>query len=151
MNEFKTINDVIDFAISEEEGAASFYRSLAETAEKPMMKKIFIDFAVEEEGHKAKLESIKQGTEIQAAAENIVDLKIGDYMPDVMPSPEMNYQEALIMAMKKEKAAFRLYQDLANISSDENLKQIFFALAQEEAKHKLRFELEYDEHYLSEG
>jgi len=31
------------------------------------------------------------------------------------------------------------------------LKATLLVLAQEEAKHKLRFEIEYDEHYLTEN
>jgi rubrerythrin len=53
--------------------------------------------------------------------------------------------------MKKEKAAFKLYTDLATSVSDENLRSVFKMLAQEEAKHKLRFEIEYDENILSEN
>jgi rubrerythrin len=47
--------------------------------------------------------------------------------------------------MKKEKAAFKLYSDLASSTDDENVKTMFLALAQAEAKHKLRFEIEYDD------
>jgi rubrerythrin len=62
----------------------------------------------------------------------------------------MGYQEALIVAMKKEKAAFKLYTDLAASTADERIKATFSALAQEEAKHKLRFEIEYDNLLLLE-
>ena len=51
--------------------------------------------------------------------------------------------------MKQEKAAFKLYSDLAEAAEDEGVRNTFLALAQEEAKHKLRFETEYDEHILS--
>ena len=34
----------------------------------------------------------------------IQDIKIGDYLTDVEPHEGMSYQEALIVAMKKEKA-----------------------------------------------
>ena len=52
----------------------------------------------------------------------------------------MNFQDALVVAMKKEKKAFKLYTDLANATEDQGLKNTFLALAQEEAKHKLRIE-----------
>ena len=63
----------------------------------------------------------------------------------------MDYQQALILAMKKEKKAFKLYLDLAASCGDDNLEQIFLALAQEEAKHKLRFEIEYDDFVMTEN
>ena len=35
--------------------------------------------------------------------------------------------------------------------NDAELKSLFLRLAQEEAKHKLHFEIEYDEHILTEN
>jgi rubrerythrin len=70
---------------------------------------------------------------------------------DIVPKSDMDYQEALILAMKKEKSAFKLYSDLAKIVLEDNLKSLFLMLAQEEAKHKLRFELEYDREILKEN
>ena len=63
----------------------------------------------------------------------------------------MNYQVALILAMKKEQAAYKLYTQLAVIVDDEALRKLFMSLAQEEAKHKLRFEIEYDEVILKDN
>jgi len=53
--------------------------------------------------------------------------------------------------MKKEKAAFKLYTDLAAAVSSADLKNTFLSLAQEEAKHKLRFEVEYDNEIMGEN
>jgi rubrerythrin len=81
-----------------------------------------------------------------------MDMKIGDYLVEVNKSREdLTYQESLIIAMKEEKAAFRLYLDLANRTEDARLKKTFLMLAQEEAKHKLRFEIEYDDYILKEN
>ena len=71
--------------------------------------------------------------------------------PEVEPDEDLDYQKALILAMKKEKAAFMLYTDLADQADDAELKDVFKALAQEEAKHKLRFEIEYDNVYLRDN
>ena len=67
------------------------------------------------------------------------------------PKTDISYQDALILAAKKEKAAFRLYTKLSDLAQDTELKQLFAALAQEEAKHKLRFEVEYDDFILEEN
>ena len=53
--------------------------------------------------------------------------------------------------MKQEKAAFKLYSDLARMASTAELRELLLGLAQEEAKHKLRFEIEYDENVLKEN
>ena len=63
----------------------------------------------------------------------------------------MSYQDALTLAMKKEKAAFRMYTVLADKATDPVVKTLFLKLAQEESKHKLRFEIEYDDYILKEN
>ena len=145
MKQWNNIGDVLDFAISEEEAAAAFYTSLAKRADHPSMREVFEGFALEEKGHKAKLQAVKVGEDVVGAKDQVLDLKVGDYLVDVEPSPDLSYQDALIVAMKKEKAAFKLYQDLAALVQDDKIKKVFLALAQEEAKHKLRFEVEYDD------
>ncbi len=151
MKEWNSIDDILDFAIGEEEAAAQFYTQLAGHMTRPWMKAVFEDFAQEELGHKAKLLQIKEGSLLMSAKQEVRDLKIGDYLVEVEASPAMEYQDALIVAMKKEKAAFKLYSDLAAAAGDENVRNTFLMLAQEEAKHKLRFEVEYDDYVLIEN
>ena len=43
-----------------------------------------------------------------------------------------------------------LYLNLASVAEAEELTDTFLALAQEEAKHKLRFEIEYEDEILKE-
>ena len=145
------LEEILDFAIEREQEAHDFYMDLAKKAERPGMGGLFSQFAREELGHKAKLENIKKGARSFAPAKKVVDLKIGDYLVDVDPTATLTYQNALILAMKKEKAAFQLYTDLAAETADAEVKQIFEGLAQEEAKHKLRFEIEYDDMILTEN
>lgn len=149
--EFKTSDDILDFAIGKEQEAADFYTELAEKIEHKHMRQTFMGYAAEERGHKAKLEAVKKGAELVLESKHIVDLKIGDYLIDIEPNPDMSYQEALIVAMKAEKAAFKMYNDLAAKTTSSKLKDLFLVLAQEEAKHKLRFEIEYDEEILREN
>jgi len=144
------IDEILDFAIAREVEAAKFYKEMAQKVEQANIRQVFLDFAREELGHKAKLLAIKQGKIQFARPEKVMDLKIADYVVDVAPPTDFNYQQALIVAMKREKASFKLYSDLADRTDDANLRATFLALAQEEAKHKLRFELEYDEHVLTE-
>lgn len=145
------IDEILDFAIDKEQEAHDSYTDLANKADRPGMKDIFTQFAAEEMGHKKKLTAIKQGKKLMPQAEKVMNLKIAEYVVDVDPSEEIDYQKALILAMKREKAAFRLYTDIANQTDDQEMKLSFLALAQEEAKHKLRFETEYDDVILAEN
>ncbi len=143
--------EIIDFAIKEEEQAHDFYRDLALKMDKAHMKEIFEDFAKEELRHKAKLTAAKDGKYMTKTFHRIPDMKIADYTVDVDPDEDLDYQKALLLAMKKEKAAFRLYSDMAASVDDAALKDMLIALAQEEAKHKLRFEIEYDNVFYKEN
>ncbi|MDD3472440.1 MAG: ferritin family protein [Syntrophaceae bacterium] len=151
MNQWKSVDEILDFAISNEEQAAQFYTDLASSMDRPWMKDIFLNFAKEEVGHKKKLMDIKSGKKFPPSNQKVLDLKIGDYLVDVEASGKLDYQQALVLAMKKEKKAFKLYTDLAASAGDEALEQIFLSLAQEEAKHKLRFEIEYDDYIMTEN
>ena len=151
MTEFKSVDDILKFAIEKEEEANQFYLDLASKMDRPVMRQVFEDFAGEEQKHKEKLLQIQEGKTLLIAGEKVADLKVGDYLVDVAPKPDMDYQEALILAMKKEKASFKLYNDLASMTTDMNISALLLSLAQEEAKHKMRLEIEYDEHFLTEG
>jgi len=150
MKGINTVEEILDLAVVKEEEAAAFYQELAQKAEPPRMRQVFLDFAREEMGHKSKLLAIKQGKILFARPEKVMDLKIADYVVDVVPTEDFSYQQALIVAMKREKASFKLYRDLAERTDSAEVRDVFLSLAQEEAKHKLRFELEYDEYVLSE-
>ena len=151
METFKNTDEILDFAIKREEEANQFYLELAKKMERPEMKKVFDDFAKEEQGHKKKLELVKKGEYRMSETKDILDMKIADYVVDAEANPNLDYQDALILAMKKEKAAFRLYNDLSKATDNLELSKLFLFLAKEEARHKLRFEIEYDEHYLPEN
>ncbi|UCE60265.1 MAG: ferritin family protein [Phycisphaerales bacterium] len=146
-----SVEEILDFAIVQEEKAAQFYTELAENMAHKHMKEALLGFANEEKGHKAKLLRVKEGEQMLPAEKKVLDLKVGDYLEDATPSSNIDYRDALILAMKAEKAAFRLYSDLASATDDPNLRSVLLGLAQEEAKHKLRFELEYDAEFLKEN
>jgi len=146
MGEFDSVDEILEFAIAREIEANQFYMTLAKQAENPTMRKVFEDFAEEELEHKAKLEleAMKEGV-VTAPVEKAANFKIADYMSDVKLSADMDYEDVLILAMRKEKRSVRLYVDLAAIVEDANSRETLLSLAVEEAKHHARFEIEYDE------
>jgi rubrerythrin len=151
MKEFNNINDILDFAIGEEQAAVDFYLQLAAQSKNKQTRKVFEEYAEEEMRHKANLMSVKELGNFVLSATQVKDLKIAEYLVDVKPSATMSYQEALILAMKKEKAAFRMYSRLAEKAEDPSIKELFLKLAQEESRHKLAFEIEYDDFILKEN
>lgn len=153
MERWETMDAALDFAIAREIESHDFYMDLASRMENDAMAEVFRGFAAEEDGHRRKLESVKSGQfgDVTPEDREVTDLRIADYVVDVRPTPDMDYGDALVLAMKKEKAAFRLYTDMAQNVRTEELRDLFAMLAQEEAKHKLRFELEYDSEVLTEN
>ncbi len=150
MYNFNSVEEILDFAIEQEIAANRFYLDLADRVKSPAMRQVFEEFAKEEWGHKKKLENMETG-KFEFSSEQIADLKISDYVVAEEPTPDMSYQDALILAMKKEKTAFKFYSQLAAMVEDAPLRRMFLSLAQEEARHKLRFETEYDEVILTEN
>lgn len=151
MKNFNSIDDVLDFAINAEQEAVDFYNQLAGISKTEDMRNVFTSFAQEEIEHKTRLIKIKNEGSFKIEAKKIVDLKISDYLIDVKYTPDMSYSDTLVLAMKKEKVAYKLYYNLALRAENINLRDVFLSLAQEESIHKLRFEIEYDEYVLREN
>lgn len=143
MDNFESVDEILDFAIGREIEAIQLYIDLAAKVNKPEMRKILRDFAREEQEHKIKLEDAK-AVGIVLKDEEVGSLGIAEYVDGGEVRPDMSYADILILAMKKENVSVKLYTDLAKIAQNEEMKDMFLQLAQEEAEHKLRFEMEYD-------
>jgi len=151
MSSKNAVDEILDFAIRNEQESADFYTELSDKFKDSAIRSIFMDFAREETGHKKKLERVKNEKLYVPAPGKIDDLKIADYLDHVEGTGGIDYPQALKIAMIREKRAFKLYTNLAESARDENIRELFSFLAQEEAKHKLRFEIEYDENVLREN
>lgn len=151
MSDLTNLDEILDYAIDMEQKAVDLYTRIAEQAQTEHNRKLFLSFADEERGHKSKLEMVKKGQIEIGSTEEVQDLKIVDYANDIELSDKPSYQDILMFAMKQEKQAYRLYTDLAAKAESEEIKNLFLNLAHEEANHKLRFEIEYDEFVLREN
>ncbi|MBN2585819.1 MAG: ferritin family protein [Candidatus Fermentibacteraceae bacterium] len=150
MKQFKSTEEILDFAIGEEQSASDFYTALAQQVSSPSVRRMFMEFSEEELQHKSKLENIRMGSVEYLPRDQVVNLGLEEVLVDVAPTSNMDYQDALILAMKKEKAAYQMYMRLATVASDPRISDLLRGLASQEANHRLRFEIEYDEHVLTE-
>lgn len=149
IDHFKSTGEILDFAIAREQEAHDFYRYWADKLTYVNIKRVLEEFARDEIKHKKLLVAVRKGKKLKPSSKQIEDMKIAEYLVDMTPSPDMDYQKALIIAMKREKMSFKLYTDLTAIADDENLRTTFETLAQEEAKHKLRIETLYEKDVLT--
>lgn len=145
-------DEILELAIMREIDANRFYLAIAARVEDAELRKVLEELAAEELEHKAKLE-----LEVMKTGRVVAPAEQEDDDEQLMGQPElpegqinMNYRELLLMAIQKEQTSFRLYVELAGRVSDANSKEILLALAEEEVKHKQRFEYEYDR-ILKEG
>ena len=137
-------DEILEFAIAREIEAYHFYMGLAKRVVNPEIQKVFLDLAQEELEHKATLE--------------LEVMKTGKVLPEIeVPVPDfeniissdgsqllMDYKEILLLGIEKEDAAFRTYINFLTQVDDEESREVLLSLAQEEVKHKLRFQTEYD-------
>ena len=151
MKNFESVDEILDFAIAREESAYAFYTKWAGKSKNQGISKFFAELAAEENVHKEKLLEIKAGKELESSTAQVKNLMISEFTVVSKIDEDSNYQDALLAAMKREKAAFKFYTALSELADDEKLVAFFKMLAQEEAKHKLKLELEYDENILSEN
>jgi rubrerythrin len=147
---FGSLKAVMDFAIRREQEAARSYGKLGRIATDQGAKKLLADLQHEENNHKRILQGLAKAGVRVAAAKDVKDLMISDYLVEEPLTPEMSFQDLLIFAAKKEKRAVDLYSDLAKKSLTKEQKALFEFLAKQEKAHKLRLELEYEKHVLWE-
>jgi len=145
-----TFENVMTFAIENEKAAVELYEMMKDTAKEKSAKVMFGELAAEELKHRRFLEGVTGENVPDVQLKEVTDLKISDYLVDVEFKPDMEYQNILIMAMKREESAVKLYNDMAAQIEDPKLGKLLKFMAQEEAKHKLRLETEYDEKVLAE-
>jgi rubrerythrin len=152
---FENLEAIVDFAIEKEIEAAEFYSDLSQKEHFSGSSKMFEEFAAEERKHQKLLEDFKaQG--LTASMDDyklkwITDIKRSDYVVELEYQPGMAYNDILMLAMKREEKALKLYNDFLNQADTEDGKKIFKILCQEEAKHKLALETMYDDYMAEMG
>jgi len=138
--------EILEFAVAREVEAYHFFMALASRVTNPETRRAFEGFAKEELEHKAKLELeiMKMGRSVVVVEEEAPESK-EDFMVSAEGPPlDMDYKDILKLGMEKEEASFRTYVNLLGNVDNEESREVLLAIAEEEVKHKLRFELEYN-------
>ena len=152
---FDSLDEIIDFAIEKEQEAAEFYLSVSEQETFSGTKEMFTDFAAEEKKHENLLMDFKTSGISDGMKEYrlkwITDIKRSDYVVDLEYTPGMAYNEILMLAMKREEKALKLYNDFLAQADTDDATKLFKILCQEEAKHKLALETMYDDYMAEMG
>ena len=153
---FENLAAIIDFAIEKEREAAEFYEKISKNEEDLSgSKKMFAEFAIEEQKHEKILQEFKTEGIPKSLQEYklkwITDIKRSDYLVDLDYEEGMPYNEMLLLAMKREEKALKLYNEFLEQADTDEGKKLFKILCQEEAKHKLALETTYDDYMAEMG
>lgn len=150
-NRFRSIADIISFAIEREIEAAAGYARIASLARTPGLRELCLSLRQEEESHRRLLEGLTKVAIAKLAPSYVPDLHIVDNLADEKLSDDMSLQELLIFAARKEGRAVELYESLARMAEASGQERIFRFLAGQERDHKLKLEAEYEKQILPEN
>lgn len=148
---FKSLQDIIEFAYEKEKEAEQFYLDASEMESMSGVKALLREFALEERKHQGMLKNIEKTDLSGYKWEWIPDIKRSNYVVDVAFEKGMNYRDLLMLASKREEKALALYNELQTQAESPEVKKVFKALCQEEAKHKLQFETLLDDYMAQMG
>ena len=148
--EFSNFEEVIKFAIAREEDAIEAYGGMSDKAKTPGLKELLLELQEEEKNHKKLLLEISLEKIAALKPEKVLDLKISDYLVEEPIGSEMNFQDLLIFAAKKEQKAVDLYSKLKNSTDNADLQKLFEFMTEQEKAHKFKLEVQYEEHVLEE-
>lgn len=150
---FDSLEEILRFAVEREQEAARFYEDLAGKEAFSAARETFRAFAREERKHESMLKDFLKGEKSLGdyTFEWIPDLRRSNYTVDMTYQEDMDYADMLRLAMKREEASLKLYNELAQHAGQAEALQVFRMLSQEEAKHKLTLETLYDDYMAEQG
>lgn len=149
MEQINSVDAVIKRAIQLEVEAMSLYSSAAESVKDDAVRQRLLEMAAQERGHKNKLEDVLAGNVRwairRAKSEPVTDLRLSDHLVGGSLDPNADYQDVLLFAAQREKAAHDFYKAMAEMIDDKLTQSLFEMLATEELRHKYVLEKTYEE------
>jgi rubrerythrin len=144
-----SVEVIIKRAIVLEEESANLYLAAAAGTKNAPLRKRLEEMADQELDHKVKLQEVLAGNVRWAIrrsrAEAVPDLRLSDHLEAKPLDANADYQDVLLMAARREKAAHDFYVAMGEMVDDQLVKSIFEMLASEELRHKYEIEKTYEE------
>jgi rubrerythrin len=147
--EFATLKNVLQCAILKEESSYEMYTRFGQMVKNASAKKLLSDLAGQELGHKRMLEEALASNHMEriGGTRSLADLHLSDYMIVETVTPDSEPQHVMLFAMKREQESYDAYRELLENYGGTELEPLFSRLAQEELRHKIILEREYQEHF----
>ncbi|MCL4558082.1 MAG: ferritin family protein [Deltaproteobacteria bacterium] len=147
----KEYKNILQFAIERERDAYDFYTKAKEHVKTSNARTFFDQLAKQELAHKQKLESMSISKEllIDLSSLDIASYTLDEQFADDMQF-HMEYQQILLLAIKREEMSVRLYKNMRMVVKEPDKQQLFGILMQEEQSHREELQIEYDAYVLTE-
>jgi len=143
----KILDDLLQMAIQHEFSSQKFYQdSISKTSDRKVQN--FLKSLVEEEkSHEKILVSIREMEMYRGSIPVNEKMIIAAQQSHNLPIPELGSEPALEdiyeIALRRETKAHQLFQQLARVTENEDLKELFINLAEEELNHHKSIEKGY--------
>ncbi|NLI98924.1 ferritin family protein [bacterium] len=143
---FNSIEDVLDFAREKEQDAYDFYLELAGRMLDAGMKKLFSELAKQEIRHRIVITEMRKGNVEIASHPKIKNLELEKALLTTEKSKSLAIENAMLLALERERGSHKLYSDLAQIVEDRELQNIFKNLAADELEHQTSIQGVYEKY-----
>lgn len=147
------ITEVIDFALERERESQDMYLDYARKTDRIGFRQLLLSMADMEKEHENKLKELKERKDqasLLSAAQSI-KARLTDFMVPAEFSPDMDYEDFLVLIIKREEKAQKLYEELESLAANTEMKELFSWLAEEEKKHKAWAQDRYDLEILKDN
>lgn len=112
--------------------------------------RLFQSFALVERSHEQKLKQLKKKRLFFFEGDLPQNLAMETGTEVVKAKTDLDYRDALLLAIQQEKQAFQLYIRLAETTAAAAAKALFEELAREESVHKIHLDAEYEKRFGGE-
>jgi rubrerythrin len=145
MGEVRTIRQVLELAAVREVQALEFYAALAQRVDDPATRSVLEQLAGQELEHKAKIEmEIMKAGLIAKSVDELPGVGEPEYASDLTLETDASVADALRVAIRKERLAFRFFVGLAATVPGAEVYDVLLELAEEEARHLVMLEIEHN-------
>ncbi|GEM_PF-1835937 len=141
----KTLKDLLDIGIEQERASQELYRNGLTVVEDKDSKAFLEELVKEEEQHEKLLYNIKETAIYNLNAvvndESLWQKSRDSHATDDQPfNASWTIEDVLTLALKREYRAQKIFETAALAATDEDLKELFTTLAQEEINHHKNIE-----------
>jgi rubrerythrin len=150
--------NMLHMALKKEENAYNFYNRAQGMARLSNVRDLFQELAGEELKHKEVILGYMEKYQMKEGdwnppqdAEDTDEVGYSQFLTKTKLTEETTYQDALIIALKREENSYVMFRNFYSIVKDEDLRGLFKRLMDDEIDHLKKIEAKYDKDIMSDN